>query len=68
MDNLEMREAKGEEDRVDLLFLKVVLCFSLGMGVGMSMPIVIARWSEILRLRLERWCTMRPNEQTRSRV
>ena len=45
------REAERAEGKIDLRFWKDILCLSLGMG--MSMSIVTARWSEMLRLWLE---------------
>ena len=38
---------------MDLKFLKVIFHLSSGMGMGMSISIETAKWSEMLRLRLE---------------
>ena len=47
------REAERAEGEMDLMFRKVMLRLALGMGMGRSMCMEIARWSEIWRLRLE---------------
>lgn len=44
---------------VDRFVRSDTLRFSCGIGIEMSMSMVIARWSDILRLRLESWCTVR---------
>lgn len=62
------REDKRAEGEMDLTFLKVILHVSLGGGMGMSMLIMLARCSEMLRFMLESWCTVRQVEQRRSRV
>ena len=63
--------AKREERDVgwiDLRFRKVIERFCLACGVGMRMSMVIARWSEIVTLELDRLLIMMPVMQTRSSV
>lgn len=62
---MESDKADGE---TDLRFLKEMVRESLLMGYGMVMYIIMARWSEIWRLLLESCVTVRPVEQTRSRM
>jgi len=49
-DILELGKAEGD---MDFRFLKDVIRFFFGVGVGMSMSMVIAKWSEIQRLIVE---------------
>jgi len=53
-DILLAREAERAEGGMDLRFLKDIVRLSLAVGMGMSMSMMIARWSEMLRLKLER--------------
>lgn len=52
-DNLLTREAERAVVEMDLRFLKEIVCLFL-VEIGRSMFIVIARWSEMLRLKKER--------------
>lgn len=54
-------EQKREKD---LMLLKIIM----GVGTEMSMLIVIPRWSEMLRLRLQSCSVVRLEEQMRSSV
>ena len=67
-DILVAREAERAGVEMDLRFLKEIVSLFLVVGMGRSMFMVIARWSEMLRLRLERWGMVRPVEQTKSRM
>lgn len=53
-DSLWVREAERAEGEMDLRFLKFIVRLCLEVGMGMSMSIVIARWSEMWRLWLVR--------------
>lgn len=66
-DILLVREAETAEVVMDLRFDNDSVRFPLGLGIGMLMSIVIARRS-IWRLKLESCCSVRPVEQTRSRM
>ena len=61
----EVERAEGE---MDLRFLKVMVRFCFVVGMGMSMSMVIARWSEICRLWLVNCWMLRLVEQTKSRM
>lgn len=50
------------------MFLKVIVHGSVGVRMGMSMLIRIAKWSEMLRLMLKNWFIVTSVEQMRSRV
>ena len=52
-DNLLTREAERAGVEMDLRFLKKIVRLFL-VEMGSSMFMVIARWSEMLRLKLER--------------
>ena len=66
----EIVAAKVEENEgrlMDLMFRNVRVRFCLIWGVG-SMSMVIARWSEMVRLVLVRLLVVMPELQTRSSV
>ena len=53
-DILLARETERAEGKMVLRYLKDTVRLALAVGMGMSMSMMTARWSEMLRLKLER--------------
>lgn len=65
-DRVLARKSERAEGLMDLMLRKVMLRLSFGGGTGVIKSMVMARWSEMWRSRLESWWRVRPAEQTRS--
>ena len=68
MDRVLARKSERAEGLMDLMLRKVILCLRFGGGTGVIKSMMMARWSEMWRLRLKSWWRVRPAEQTRSRI
>ena len=67
-DRLFASKSEKAEGLMDLMLWKVMLRLSFVGGKGVIKYMVMARWSEMWKLRLESWWRVRPAAQTRSRM
>ena len=61
-------KSEKAEGLMDLMLRKVMLRLSFGGGTGVIKSMVMARWSEMWRLRMVSWWRVRLAEQTRSKM
>ena len=62
MDIFSVTDNEREVRETDFSFQKVMVCLYLGRGLGVLMVMVMAKWSEMARSKLERWCRVSPVE------